>query len=98
MSSADRARLVLIELVLLVAILGLGAASCRKDPETGKIRVLYIGDYGASSPYPALAAEPLIDLSFAWPSAMEGVSREEARRMLGSISLEHTRSWPRMMR
>ncbi len=66
---------------LTLSVLALPPGVSRKDPETGRVRVLYIGDYSASSPYPILAAEPLIDLSFAWPSAMEGVSREEARRM-----------------
>ena len=53
----------------------------RKDPTTGTVRVLYIGDYSASSPYPMLQAEPLITLNFAWPSAMEGMSTALARRM-----------------
>jgi uncharacterized membrane protein len=59
----------------------LAPSSSRKDPETGKVRVLYIGDYSASSPYPTMEAEPMISLRFAWPSAMEGVGPEVARRM-----------------
>ncbi|MBU7004228.1 MAG: hypothetical protein HXS50_01580, partial [Theionarchaea archaeon] len=66
---------------LLLSILLLGPAYSRRDPETGKIRVLYIGDYSASSPYPILVAEPLIDIRFAWPSAMEGMMPAQARRL-----------------
>ncbi len=43
--------------------------------------MLYIGDYSASSPYPAMEAEPTISLRFAWPSSMEGVGPDVARRM-----------------
>ncbi len=58
-----------------------GAAHGRKDPVTGTVRVLYIGDYSAMSPYPMLEAEPLITLNFAWPSAMEDMPTSLAKRM-----------------
>jgi uncharacterized membrane protein len=68
--------------VVGLLVLSLSApAFPRKDPETGKVRVLYIGDYSASSPYPQMEAEPLIDLRFAWPSAMEGLNPSQIRRM-----------------
>ena len=71
----------IISAASLCIILCLAPSDSRKDLETGKVRVLYIGDYSASSPYPAMEAEPLIALRFAWPSAMEGVGPEVARRM-----------------
>ena len=40
-------------------------AGARKDPDTGRIRVLYIGDHGSGSPSPIMAAEPLISLRVA---------------------------------
>ena len=43
--------------------------------------MLYIGDYSPYSPYPIMVAEPLIDLRFAWPSAMEGMAPSLARRL-----------------
>ncbi len=66
--------------VLLLCLLA-GICEGRKDPQTGRIRVLYIGDYSPASPYPMLEAEPSISLRFAWPSAMEGLSQDLARRM-----------------
>lgn len=73
-------RAIALSFLLVLAFLPCGSSS-RRDPETGKIRVLYIGDYSAMSPYPVMVSEPLIDLRFAWPSAMEGMSPSIARRL-----------------
>ena len=56
-------------------------SDARRDPDTGKVRVLYIGDYSAASPYPIMEAEPTISLHFAWPTALEGLSHELAKKM-----------------
>ena len=49
----------------LVLLLSLAPIGSRKDPDTGRIRVLYIGDHGAKSPSPMMDAEPLISLRVA---------------------------------
>lgn len=67
--------------VVVIACLLSTFAQGRKDPVSGTIRVLYIGDYSAMSPYPMLEAEPLVTLNFAWPSAMEGMPTSLAKRM-----------------
>lgn len=51
----------------IVLIAGLGTIDARKDPETGRIRVLYVGDMIRTSPYPLMLAEPSLDARFAWP-------------------------------
>ena len=51
----------------LMLLLALSNVVCRKDPETGRIRVLYVGDMIRVSPYPIFLAEPSIDVRFAWP-------------------------------
>ena len=51
----------------VVLIAGLGINDARKDPETGRIRVLYVGDMIRTSPYPLMLAEPSLDARFAWP-------------------------------
>jgi len=38
----------------------------RMDPDTGRIRVLYIGDHGPQSPSPSMDADPLIHLRVAY--------------------------------
>ena len=61
MKRGNLARAVLILLFLLPMTVG------RKDPDTGRIRVLYVGDMIRPSPYPIMEAEPLIDVRVAWP-------------------------------
>ena len=53
--------------ILLVILLIIPAIHCGRDPETGRIRVLYVGDMIRPSPYPVMEAEPLIDVRVAWP-------------------------------
>ena len=81
MVTGVRANTLLVLGLGLILLTALAPARSRKDPVTGRIRVLYIGDYSASSPYPIMASEPLISLNFAWPSAMEGASPDVKRRM-----------------
>ncbi|MBU7004101.1 MAG: hypothetical protein HXS50_00945 [Theionarchaea archaeon] len=52
-----------MSLILLVS--AAFPATGRKDPDTGRIRVLYIGDHGSGSPSPIMDAEPLISLRVA---------------------------------
>lgn len=52
--------------LLFLVIIG-STCSGRKDPDTGRVRVLYIGDMIRPSPYPIMEAEPLIDVRVAWP-------------------------------
>jgi len=52
-----------VSLILLVS--AAFPATGRKDPDTGRIRVLYIGDHGSGSPSPIMDAEPLISLRVA---------------------------------
>ena len=54
--------------IIMVTLIIAGGFVCgRKDPETGRIRVLFVGDMIRVSPYPILLAEPSIDVRFAWP-------------------------------
>ena len=53
--------------IFVALILVGGMVYGRKDSETGRIRVLYIGDMIRVSPYPIMLAEPSIDVRFAWP-------------------------------
>jgi len=56
--------------ILLIGVVFLGSvasAFARKDSESGRIRILYVGDFLRPSPYPLLEAEPLIALHPAWP-------------------------------
>jgi uncharacterized membrane protein len=53
-----------IGIMLMLAMAGVEAG---RDPETGRIRVLYVGDMIRPSPYPIMEAEPLIDVRVAWP-------------------------------
>ena len=49
--------------VALVILACLGCSSARQDPATGKVRLLYIGDYvGANTPARYLDEEPLISV------------------------------------
>ncbi len=52
-------------MIFLVALLFSDPAIGRKDPDTGRIRVLYIGDHGPYSPSPIMDSEPLIQLRVA---------------------------------
>ena len=55
-------------LVLLTAVLLTASwAAARRDPDSGRIRILYVGDMIRPSPYPVFEAEPLIDVRVAWP-------------------------------
>ncbi|MBU7003918.1 MAG: hypothetical protein HXS50_00020 [Theionarchaea archaeon] len=56
---------VLAAIVLLILFSSPVAVPGRRDPETGRIRVLYIGDHGPWSPSPILDAEPFISLKVA---------------------------------
>jgi len=47
-------------LLLTLAITASACAAGNRDPETGRIRVLYVGEPTGSSPYPMLESEPLI--------------------------------------
>ncbi len=51
--------------LVLAACLLLGSGECReqrRDPVTGRIRILYIGDPGPSSPYPVYIRDPLTEV------------------------------------
>jgi uncharacterized membrane protein len=47
-------------LIISVTVVGLLGAAGRRDPETGRIKVLYIGEPTGSSPYPMFESDPLI--------------------------------------
>ena len=65
-AKCDRARVMIsnpkvkFSLVLLLMIAGLVSAAGKRDPETGRIKVLYIGEPTGSSPYPMFESDPLI--------------------------------------
>jgi len=66
-AARDLERILLALLFSVVLVLCLPWAGGRKDPETGRIRVLYVGDLIRPSPYPILEAEPFISVTPAWP-------------------------------
>lgn len=52
-------------LTCAVLLTALGTASCReqrRDPVTGRIRIIYIGDPGPGSPYPVYTRDPLTEV------------------------------------
>jgi uncharacterized membrane protein len=63
--STARQRILLTIATLVLLSLASGSSAGRSDAETGRIRVLYVGDHGASSPSPFLNAEPMIQLRIA---------------------------------
>jgi len=63
--NAGRVGLRLLVLAVLVLLLALGTASCRelkRDPVTGRIRIIYTGDPGPGSPYPIYTRDPLTEV------------------------------------
>ena len=60
-----KTRFTAVLFILFVSLACMDSASCReerRDPTTGKIRILYIGDPVPGSPYPVFIRDPITDV------------------------------------